>query len=301
MSDRLATKRPIHATVHATAHLVPHVSSHRRATAVSLLGLALLAGAGGVAAADDTFVVRVPLDRTASGAPGTTVLLDQVSVEPGLVGRLCDASYEGDNNGSVHPDTDLIITSGSTTVVLDDVEASPGRITNSVGALTLGPTVQVSVRLGADGFASLGALLTIACPTPATTTTLAPTSTAVPSSGPDTSVAVGPPPVPTQPLPSVSDVSESTTSTTVVGAAGPAATSTTAVASAGPTPSTPTATTPTATTVAGGPSTPTAGAGDSLPTTGSDPGNTVAAALLTLLTGVLLWRIRLPRPADRPL
>ena len=283
MSFSLATKSPAHATARGISVAI----------AVSSIGLAFVAA--GAASADDTVVVRVPLDRTASSAPGTTVVLDQVTVDPGLVGRSCDASYRGDNNGSVHPGTDLLITSNGATVVLVDVEGDPGRITTGSSTLTLGPSVQVSVRVGADGFASLGAQLTIVCPASATTTTAAPTTTAEPTtSGPDTSVAVGPPPVPTQPLPSVSNASESTTSTTAVGAAGPTPTPTSAVGSGGPTTGT-----PTATTISGGPGTPAGGAGGSLPTTGSDPGGELAAALLTLLTGVLLWRIRLPRPTDR--
>lgn len=108
----------------------------------------------------------------ARGAPGS-VHVFSFSVPEQLRGRRAVALAQ--NNGSVHPGTKLVVSSGNTSVVLDDVEGTPFQVTVSE-AVVLGEEVTVSVTLGPDGIFSGGMLLKL-CVGAATTTTAALTTT----------------------------------------------------------------------------------------------------------------------------
>lgn len=168
--------------------------------------LGIIAGAlGSAEAASDDIVIT--LDKSASGAPGDVITLGSQSVAGRYVGLTCQGTYSASNNASVHPDTQLIISSGGSSVTINGVEDAPGATRTATQPLTLGDTITIAVRLGPDGVASMaGEAVTMDCPAAATTT----------SSPPSTS-----------------------TSTSVVGAAGPVPDAPqTSAASAGPLPTT---------------------------------------------------------------
>jgi len=104
-------------------------------------------------------IVQIPLDTVVYGKPGAVKLIDPpgvVSVPADKVGSQCSVHETSENNRSTHPNTDLIVTSGGTSVTLLDVEREGGGRVDGDSLLTLGETVSISVRFGADGVFSGG-------------------------------------------------------------------------------------------------------------------------------------------------
>ena len=132
-----------------------------------LLGVLMFAVVTGFvslpAAAQGEPILELPIDTVARGDAGTEALLATVDIAPGDVGRTCTVVVAGENNTSIHPDTDLIVRSGQTTVVAEDVERAPGAITEAEGELVLASQVTVSVRFGPDEVFSGGLVLTLEC------------------------------------------------------------------------------------------------------------------------------------------
>jgi cell division septation protein DedD len=150
-------------------------------------GLALFPVAAG-AAPDD---VVIDVTGAIYGNPGDVIVVQEVAVDPALVGATCDGVAITQNNESVHPDTDLIVSTGGTQSEFADVESVSDGVTEGTEHVVLGPTITVSVRLGADGVASGGTRLSLDCqaiaPTTTTTTpTTAPPTTAPPTTAPPT-------------------------------------------------------------------------------------------------------------------
>jgi hypothetical protein len=135
-----------------------------------LLGVAVFAVVAGFmslpAAAQGEVILELPIDTVARGDAGTEALLATVAISPEDVGRVCTVVVAGENNTSVHPDTDLIVRSGQTMVVAEDVERAPGAITEAEGELTLASQITVSVRFGPDEVFSGGLVLTLECEIP---------------------------------------------------------------------------------------------------------------------------------------
>ena len=127
---------------------------------------------------DITVDQRVP--ATGRAAPGSVHLVGSDNVDPALVGGTCDVNVNLANNQSVHPNSDLLITSGSNTVVALDVERDADAIIDTTpGTLLLeDDTITVSVRLGPDGLFSGGFTISFACQPPTPTTTVTPTTIA---------------------------------------------------------------------------------------------------------------------------
>lgn len=109
--------------------------------------------------------VQIP-QTVVRGAAGDTSKLTELTVPASLQGKSVTASAQAVNNTSVHPGTSLIISSNSTSFSLNDIEGSANKVTNGSGQLTLGSTVEVTVKLGSDGVFSGGGNLTITidCP-----------------------------------------------------------------------------------------------------------------------------------------
>jgi hypothetical protein len=132
-----------------------------------LLGVAVFAVVTGFvslpAAAQGEPILELPIDTVARGDAGTEALLATVAIAPGDVGRTCTVVVEGVNNPSVHPDTDIIVRSGTTMVVAEDVERAPGAVTEAEGELVLASQITVSVRFGPDEVFSGGLVLTLEC------------------------------------------------------------------------------------------------------------------------------------------
>ena len=91
------------------------------------LGLLLVfaAPAGAQTLPDITVDQRVP--ATGHAAPGSVHLVATENVDPALIGSTCDVNVNLANNQSIHPNSDLIITSGSSTVVALDVRTRRRR------------------------------------------------------------------------------------------------------------------------------------------------------------------------------
>jgi hypothetical protein len=86
---------------------------------------------------------------TVVGAPGEVHLLWTEPVAADDVGKVCDVELTKENNQSVREGSDLILQSGTSTMVAENVEHETGPATFT-GTLTLGTTITVSVRLGPE-------------------------------------------------------------------------------------------------------------------------------------------------------
>ena len=118
-------------------------------------------------------IIEVPIDLVLRGPEDSVHLVETLSVESDLLGHQCAVSVVSHNQSSSHPGSDILVESGGTQVVVEDVESSPFVVIEGQGALTLGSSITVSVRLGPDGVFSGGMTVTIDCdaPPPASTTT----------------------------------------------------------------------------------------------------------------------------------
>jgi hypothetical protein len=136
------------------------------------------AGAAGSGPSTMTFPMTV-----VTGEFGSVHQVASSDVAADMVGDVCDVTASADNNGSVHPQSDLIVSSDGTQVTIANVEAVPGAVTIANGELTLGSTITVSVRLGPDGVFSGGGSVELVCTdaSPAPTEQSTTTSTTVPS------------------------------------------------------------------------------------------------------------------------
>ena len=96
----------------------------------------------------------IPLDTVVRGDPGSVHVLAEVAAPVGKVGMRC--SVQSANNRSVHPDTNLVVSSGMSTVTLFDVERERHGTTDGDASLTMANAVRVEVQLGGDGVFSGG-------------------------------------------------------------------------------------------------------------------------------------------------
>ncbi len=148
--------------------------------------------------------ISIPFDDLIFSPPGSVVMLAEVDVEDDLVGRTCLLNVESQNQSSVHPGNDLIVSTGGSQAVVVGVEDEVNGGTNQVYEMVVGETINVELRIGQDGMSSLGFGLSFDCPTPveapptdisqqvqaATTTTVVVTSTTVaPTTVPPTTAA----------------------------------------------------------------------------------------------------------------
>jgi hypothetical protein len=116
-------------------------------------------------------------------------------VPAALQGATCQVTATAENQSSVHPDSNLIISSGSDSITLLDVEREPGAVTTTTQTLTLGSEITISLEIGPDGIFSGGITLTATCesapspsPSPTTTDTPSPTPTQTPTASPSPTV-----------------------------------------------------------------------------------------------------------------
>ena len=142
--------------------------------------LAVLVGVGatlvvtaGAVGAQDGGIVEIPLGTVVRADPGAEVSLNSVAVPTELVGLECSVQSRSENNSSVHPGNDLVVTSGPESVVLSDVEGSAGKVTTATATVTLGDDIAVTLIMGPDGVFSAGAraAIVLECIVPETTTT----------------------------------------------------------------------------------------------------------------------------------
>ncbi|MGF1616808.1 MAG: hypothetical protein ACFCU2_03245, partial [Acidimicrobiia bacterium] len=106
--------------------------------------------------------ISIPIDTQARGPVGSQQLLATADTDD-LEGRECSVSATSENQSSVHPNNNLIVASGSTSVTLYDVESEPGGTVHADGLLTLGSTVTVTLVFGGDQRFSAGIVVNIDC------------------------------------------------------------------------------------------------------------------------------------------
>lgn len=139
-------------------------------------GTAVLAGAGTAMAFDcQEEEIHLQFAGNVYGDEGDVVEVARVAVDSHLVGATCTGTPTVTNNESMHPGSDLIISSAGTTVVVTDFESAAGKVSSTTSQLVLGETITASVRLGPHGVASLSGdtvvVATMCQPEPTTTTT----------------------------------------------------------------------------------------------------------------------------------
>lgn len=234
------------------------VSGPRITRARTFAAGAILAATLAVAPSAHADDVIVTLDQVVYGTAGQVVVLETRDVDAALVGTTCTASYTGENNSSVHPGTDLLISSGAAQLVLSGVEDVAGATTSGSSSILLGPTVSVAVRLGPDAMSSLGATLSLTCTPPTTTTSTTTTTTSPPTTVSSTTTAA-----------TTTTLVDTTTSSSV--AAAGLIVSTSSTSSTSPGGNAPIATGPSA-----------------LPATGGPSDRLVSVALVSVLLGGLL-------------
>lgn len=158
-----------------------------------LVRLVVLAGGLALIGVPVAGAFTVPPVSVVNGAEGEVHLLWTEPVPANNVGQDCEVVLTRNNNESTREGTDLILESGSTSMVAENVEHDTAPET-FVGHLTLGTTVTVSVRLGPEGEYSGGAdVVETNCPvTP-------PATPAQPPVQVETATQAAPPPVLTSP------------------------------------------------------------------------------------------------------
>lgn len=194
--------------------------ANRRNAGITLLSLLILvAMAPGAGGQEEDFIV-VPIDTIVRGPEGSTHLLASVEVPEPLQGQDCLIAARADNQGSVHPDNDLVVESDGSSIVLPDVEREPGVVTVAEGELLLGSTLSVSLIMGPDGVFSAGVHVGICAvpppPTSTTTTTIQPSTTLAPTTTTTTTTPPTTAPPTTPPEATSTTVGPESTTTTVV-------------------------------------------------------------------------------------
>ncbi len=175
------------------------------AIGLALFGALLMASP----AAAQTGEIRIFSDITLiDKPPGSIHLVHTETVDESLIGASCTGFAATENNASEWANNDLIIASGGNSAVIPDFEAVAGGTTFLAGTLTIGPTIDISIRLGAGGVTSGGTLIVLSCAQPevtttvivdpSTTTTIGPTTTttaAVTTTTGPTETEESPPPI----------------------------------------------------------------------------------------------------------
>ena len=134
-----------------------------RFIALAIFGVLLLA----VPAAAQDATILIQIDGIVRGAEGEIFEVTVQAVDPALVGARCTAgTAQTEAGGSEHPDNDFIIASGGTSAEIMDFEAVSGTTVAMSGAIALGESITVSLRLGPNGVSSGGFVITLTCTPP---------------------------------------------------------------------------------------------------------------------------------------
>ncbi len=140
------------------------VSAARRRLAGAISTMALLIAVVWVAPAWAIESIVLDQDRILYGEEGSTVQLAEIAVETDRVGASCTLRVHTENQYSVHPGNDLVVTTGGTQSVIEDVEAEPDADADLSAAIVLGPELLVELRFGPDQVSSMGFDLSVDCP-----------------------------------------------------------------------------------------------------------------------------------------
>ena len=122
-------------------------------------------------ATTDPFRITVPIDTVVRAPEGSETVLARQAVADDQVGATCLVTARAENQSSVHPGNDLIVSSGASRILLPDVEREPGAVVVAEGTLQLGSEIVVSLIMGPDEVFSGGIEVDIDCAAPDATTT----------------------------------------------------------------------------------------------------------------------------------
>ncbi len=149
----------------------------------------------------DGFSLTIPLDTVVYIPWDANQLLATEPVPEQFAGLTCGVTGNSHNQDSVHPDNDLIVRSGASEAILENVEDEPGETVHAAGTLTLDTEVTVTLHMGPDAVFSAGIDVIIDCSlvtpttiettttsTPLATTTTAAAGTSVPGGETTTTV-----------------------------------------------------------------------------------------------------------------
>jgi hypothetical protein len=118
--------------------------------------------------------ISIPVDTVVRAPEGTTTELADADVPAEFAHHFCMVTAHAENQESVHLGNDLLVRSGTSQVVLPDVESEPGGVVEAAELLELGDVIVVSLIMGPDGVFSAGFEVTVECvPDESTTTTAA--------------------------------------------------------------------------------------------------------------------------------
>ncbi len=188
-----------------------------------VLGATVLMGTSGVVSAQVVEnIISIPVDSVLRAPAGSVTLVASAPVPGEFQGARCVAEVEVDNQESVHDQNDLIVASGATSGVVANFESEAFGVRTVEIPLTLGTTVDISLRMGPDEVSSGGVFITVDC-TPTTPPTTTPPTTTPPTTGPSTTTTTTPPTTgpsttttTTPPIVAPPTTGPSTTTTTVV-------------------------------------------------------------------------------------
>jgi hypothetical protein len=118
--------------------------------------------------------ISIPVDTVVRAPEGTITELADADVPAEFAHHFCIVTAHAENQESVHLGNDLLVRSGTSQVVLPDVESEPGGVVEAAELLELGDVIVVSLIMGPDGVFSAGLEVTVECvPDESTTTTAA--------------------------------------------------------------------------------------------------------------------------------
>ncbi|MEZ5410424.1 MAG: hypothetical protein R2761_20500 [Acidimicrobiales bacterium] len=190
------------------------------ATAPALAVAAALALATAPAGAEGEEIIIRPT-MVIYDSPGSVHTVADMPVPASLQGMPCDLRVVTQNQASVHPGTDVVVTTGGATSTIEGVEDSADARVVDTHRVTLGPDILIEVTIGPDGSTSLGFTVSFECtpeqllptvaPAQQTTTTVA----GAPSTGPTVSAPLTGETTPA--TPAVGGVTTSSTGEPVVG------------------------------------------------------------------------------------
>ena len=151
-----------------------------------ILGAVTLVGGGAVVSAQVVEdIISIPVDSVLRAPANSLTLVASAPVPGEFVGVACIAEVEVDNQQSEHDGNDLIVASGSTSGVVENFESEAFGVRTVEIPLTLGSTVDVSLRMGPDEISSGGVFLTVDC-TQSVPPTTEPPTTEPPEVAPET-------------------------------------------------------------------------------------------------------------------
>lgn len=138
-------------------------SRRRLLRSVSVIVLTLIVSALNVPAAEaQVLQIDIPIDSDIHVEDFSTVVITTVDVPPEAIGAECTATSFGVNQESTREGNDILIDSGSSQVVIPNVEALENSVVAGQGTLTLGTEIVVSMTLESGRFSG-GLLVTIEC------------------------------------------------------------------------------------------------------------------------------------------